>query len=237
MVPTVTTFSSGGKTVSAELYAPTTPSKGVIVIAYGSDGLVGNASGAWATMIRGYAADLAQAGSFVLIPDYPGATGTAVGLDSVLPALPAHSSDWEAIVADALAHGTTLAPAGSRKGLLGFSLGGFLSLRVRGKANVLSSYFAPYSFSPVGPANIGPVVAGSLLTVAEIHHGDDDHVVSYSNATQIIADLTAQGVATDLYTYPDADHGFGSFGNRPSANVVTRTQSKTRTLAFFATHL
>lgn len=48
----MTNFSSGGTTIPAELYNPAgTPNGGVVVIAYGSDGM----NDPWATMIRDYA--------------------------------------------------------------------------------------------------------------------------------------------------------------------------------------
>ncbi|VTR91656.1 dienelactone hydrolase : Putative uncharacterized protein OS=Rhodopirellula baltica (strain SH1) GN=RB4286 PE=4 SV=1: DLH [Gemmata massiliana] len=236
-MPTQVTFTSGGRSVTAELYTPSgAPIKGVVVIAYGSDGLVDNDTGPWATMIRGYAADLEAAGTLVLIPDYLGATGTSPGLGTVLTALPAHRAAWEAVLVDALGHGLTLAPSGVKTGAIGFSLGGYLVLRVRGNVNALSSYFAPYSVIP-GVPDIGPAPTPSRLTAAEVHHGGDDHIVPATNATRITTDLTAQGVSTDSYSYTGADHGFGSIGNDPAANAAARSLSKSRTLAFFARHL
>ncbi|WP_082838938.1 dienelactone hydrolase family protein [Gemmata sp. SH-PL17] len=76
-----------------------------------------------------------------------------------------------------------------------------------------------------------------IISAPDIHHGGDDHIVPATNATRITADLTAQGVSTDSYTYAGADHGFGSIGNDPAANAAARALSKSRTLAFFARHL
>jgi hypothetical protein len=50
--------------ITAELSAPTEAARprGLVVVAYGSDGLTNNLSGPWATMIRDYAGLLARAG-------------------------------------------------------------------------------------------------------------------------------------------------------------------------------
>ena len=228
----VFTYTSANKAVSAELYAPTgSPQKGLVVIAYGSDGLVDNQNGPWATMIRGYASELAAGGSVVLIPDYLKATTTSPGL-SAIEALGANSATWIGAITDALLQGKALAPAGARLGLLGFSLGGFLCLCARGDAHALSSYFAPIAVPP--SSNIGPAPTGSELSFAEIHQGTADPLVDVANATQILNALKAEGVATAKYEYTGAGHGFA--GADP-ANVAARTDSKTRTLAFFGTYL
>jgi hypothetical protein len=58
-VNTKTNFTSGGKTIEAELYNPSaTANGGVIVIAYGTDGMTDNLNSPWATMIRDYATKL-----------------------------------------------------------------------------------------------------------------------------------------------------------------------------------
>ena len=76
---TTTSYTSKGKTVACEVYPPTSANGGVIVIAYGSDGMIDNAHGKWAKMMREYAADLAAKGFTAVIPDYFLATGTAAG--------------------------------------------------------------------------------------------------------------------------------------------------------------
>jgi dienelactone hydrolase len=220
---TTITFASGPSRVSAELYTPAAPGKGVIVIAYGSDGLVDNKHGSWKTMIRGYAEELAKAGAVAIIPDYLSATGITPGQSAIEVAI-AKPETWDALILDAITHAKTHAPSGAKVGLLGFSLGGYLCLRGRRNANALSSYFAPVL------TGIGSAV-GSRLTHAEIHHGNEDLI---SKAAEIEAELSKEGVTTELYAYPGAVHGF--VGDDP-ANTKARNVSKGRTLAFFAAHL
>src|SRR5687768_2158215 len=76
---TKTSYGSRGKTITCELYTPSAANGGMVVIAYGSDGMIDNAHGPWATMVRAYAADLAAKGFTAIIPDYFLTTGTAPG--------------------------------------------------------------------------------------------------------------------------------------------------------------
>ena len=63
-MPTTINYTSRGVAITAELSTPTGAARprGLVVIAYGSDGLTNNLSGPWATMIRDYAGLLARAG-------------------------------------------------------------------------------------------------------------------------------------------------------------------------------
>ncbi|MDQ3583549.1 MAG: dienelactone hydrolase family protein [Pseudomonadota bacterium] len=166
----MTNFSSGGTTIPAELYNPAgTPNGGVVVIAYGSDGM----NDPWATMIRDYAIQLSQKGFVALIPDYFVSTGTKSGL--ALDAIPIHRDTWQTAVADAVAHAKTLPSVNaSRVGLLGFSLGGHLCLRLRATAKVLVEFFAPElaEFGGLG-------LTKSLTLHAQIHHGLADNLVPF----------------------------------------------------------
>ena len=65
-----TNYTSGGKTIACEVHKPTSANGGVVIIAYGSDGMINNDHGKWATMLREYADDLAAKGFTAIIPDY-----------------------------------------------------------------------------------------------------------------------------------------------------------------------
>jgi dienelactone hydrolase len=221
-------YTSRGLTTTAELYssAGTTPGA-LIVIAYGSDGLTDNLSGPWATMIRDYADSLAQKGFVALIPDYLDVTKTRPG-PSVFALIANHRYHWQQAISDALEHAKTLPGADpSKVGLLGFSLGGHLCLRLRAKANVLVEFFAPV-LDGIGPRG--------ALTHAQIHHGEADKLpwTEFPNAVTIATMLKGEGTSTELFPYPGAGHGF--VGADP-ANTSARTQAKARTMSFFATHL
>ena len=218
---------SGARSMKAELYSPTGPAQGIVVIAYGSDGLTDDRSGPWKTMIRGYAFSLAEKGFLTVIPDYLSITGTPAG-PAVFDAMAQCRPIWQSALSDATDQVIALSKLDPKRvGLLGFSLGGHLALRLRSKAKVLVEFFAPV-LDGIGPA-------GSL-THAQIHHGKADHTpgTGFPNATAIESTLKHEGTATELFPYPDAGHGF--IGT-DKANQDARNLSKARTLTFFQAHL
>ena len=222
------TIASLGRSMTAELYPSSgAPAKGVVVVAYGSDGLTDNLSGRWATMIRGYADSLAEKGFTALIPHYLAVTDTLPGR-GVFDVMMRHREHWQTALSDAVDHAATLAKVDAgRVGLLGFSLGGHLCLRLRAKVGVLVEFFAPQL------DGIGPPAA---LAHAQIHHGKADVVpgTGFANAEAIAATLKREGTATELFAYPGAGHGF--IGDDQAAKSA-RELSKARTLAFFQAHL
>jgi dienelactone hydrolase len=227
-MPITISYTSRGVTITAELSTPAgTSPRGLVLIAYGSDGLTNNLSGPWATMIRDYAASLARAGFVALIPDYLGATKTQPG-PTVFALIMEHRDHWQEAISDAITHAKSLPGVGeTRVGLLGFSLGGHLCLRLRAKAKVLVEFFGPV-LDGIGPPG--------TLTHAQIHHGKADQLpgTDFSNAETILNILKSEGTSTELFPYPGAGHGF--IGNDP-ANMNARAQSKERTMSFFGAHL
>jgi carboxymethylenebutenolidase len=232
MPNTTTNFISHGHSIGAEIFAPSgTPNGGAIVLAYGSDGLVDNAHGPWATMMREYAADLADLGFTAAIPDYFQRTGTRPGdidfENGGAQQIWLHRDDWQTTLVDALTFTQGLPGTDpARTGLLGFSLGGHLCLRIAAKAKALVEFFAPLLDS-IGPAT--PRLA------AQIHHGAADTLVSFAgNADKIDQQLRATGASTEVFGYEGAGHGFAG---ADAANSEARSLSKARTLKFFAAHL
>lgn len=221
-------FSSQGQTISAELYRPASAAAtGVIVIAYGSDGLTDDLTGPWATMIRGYADALAKSGFIIVVPDYLAVTKTQPGAE-VFVLIPTCRDLWQGALSDAIDHATTLTGVdATRVGLLGFSLGGHLCLRVRGKAKVLVEFFAPV---------LDGIVYSVKLTRAEIHHGEADNLpgTGFQNAQSIERTLKTEGTPTELHGYPGAGHGFIG---EDKENKEARELSKKRTIAFFGANL
>jgi dienelactone hydrolase len=229
-MPTITL---GG--ISTELYEPvgTTP-RGIVIIAYGLDGFTDHLTGPWKTMMHGYADHLASAGFAAVIPEYFQATGTVPG-----PALLAQMAQpgqmialrdaWQKALSDAIGHAQALPLVDrTRTGFLGFSFGGHLCLRLRARAKVVISYFAPF-LDGIGPS-------GPLIKHVELHHGTADLLpgTGYPNAGQINQQLVTEGTATVLCSYPGAGHGF--IGG-DADNKTARELSQERTLAFFKSHL
>lgn len=226
------TFSSAGQSIPAELFTPAAPPAraGVIVIAHGTDGMTNHLTGPWATMLSEYASELALRGFVALIPDYFAATGTPPGALAAASIL-AQRDVWQKTLADAIAQAIQLPGVdGARVGLLGFSLGGHLCLRLRAKAKVLIEFFAPL-FPELG--GLGP--NGALQLDAQIHHGDSDELVpSSSNALPIQRQLLTSGATAALFSYHGANHGFVG---ADKDNSDARNAAKARTLSCFAQQL
>ncbi len=226
-----TNFTSGGKTIKAELFKPLgTPNEGAIIIAYGTDGMTDNLNGPWATMIRDYATALSDKGFVAIIPEYFISTGTNPGSSALLE-LPIHRNTWQETVADAVTHAKTLPGVdASRVGLLGFSLGGHICLRLRAIAKVLVEFFAPElpELDSLGSAT------RTALHI-QIHHGLADELVPFHpNADNINNTLQKEGAISELFSYPGAGHGF--IKNDPN-NTNARENSMERTLSFFEKYL
>jgi dienelactone hydrolase len=217
-------FTSNGKSIMAELFMPAVAAAngGVIVIAHGTDGLLPP----WGKQILGYGEALAKEGFVALIPHYFDSTGTAPGFRDLEP-LRLHGSTWQQTVADAVAHAQTLPGADpARVGLLGFSLGGYLCLRLRSMAKILVEFFAPV-------LDLAPAKGGKLY--AQVHHGDDDkEVLAKPNYFTVVDMLKTEGAVCDPHLYEGANHGFTGTDEK---NTDARKESRALTLKFFADHL
>ncbi|MFH0343750.1 MAG: dienelactone hydrolase family protein [Chromatiales bacterium] len=118
----------------------------------------------------------------------------------------------------------------SRVGLLGFSLGGHICLRLRAMAKVLVEFFAPEGAEWGG---LGSTTSRTLH--AQIHHGLADNLVRYvPNAVNIEKILKGEGAVVELCSYEGAGHGFA--GDDP-ANAKARKDAMDGTLSFFIKHL
>ena len=210
-----------------------------VIIAYGSDGLVAP----WKAEIENFAKKLAEAGILALVPDYfevdpPTPYGNrAASFASILP----RHEQWARVLRDAVETAKTLPNIDDSKvGLLGFSLGGFLALRIRDAVNTLVEHYAPYRFPPnvdlgreTPLKGLGPNKNTALQ--AAIHHGKADALVPINlNASSIKADLITDGATVTTTYYPGAGHGFqGS----DTENTSARNDSLRDTIKFFTDHL
>ena len=125
-----------------------------------------------------FAASLADAGFVALIPDYFESTGTAPGVDTVWPALNSSQDTWVETLADAARFADGRADVETGKlGIVGFSLGGNLALRLAKLPTAKPKVLAVVDFfAPISLANgIGAGV--DKLPFVQIHHGTDDHLV------------------------------------------------------------
>jgi len=225
----MTTFvniDSHGTAIQTEVFHPAgTMNGGAIIVAHGSDGL----TPPWEALIREYAIELAAKGFTALIPSYFAKTGTVPG-PSVFSQLPANLDSWVEAVSDSVAHAKTLSGVSAQRvGLLGFSLGGHICLRLRGSAEAVVEFFAP-ELRQLG--GLGTSRAGA--THLQIHHGLADLLVPFSETQAVVTVLKGEGTVPEVYSYEGAGHGFA--GADPT-NATARRSSKDRTLAFFEKNL
>jgi dienelactone hydrolase len=225
------TFPSGAETLNWQVQEPVTANGGAVVLVYGSEGMVPP----WSNMILSHAKSLASLGFIAVVPDYfQKGKGTPHGnSDAVFTLILKRHAEWEQALADAAtAVGQLPHVDHTRIGFVGYSLGGFLSLRVRNQVKVLCEFFAPYQFPTFGSS---PVLAGigspkNASLKAQIHHGDNDKIVPYSpNATSIESDLKAEGAAVELHQYSNAGHGFAG----SDADNTTALASSTKSMLNF----
>ena len=236
----MTTFESGGKHISVELFMPTVSGlHPAVVVAYGTEGMgkgitpdhdVGAA-------IRGYAEHLASAGFVALIPHFFERTGTPEGFQTVMPVYALHHDEWLDTLGDCLKFAVSR-PEVDKKikpGLLGFSLGGHLALR-RAKiktgvaVGAVVEFYAPISKSPFN--GLGDHL-GDLPPIQIHHGGKSDHIVESTQSDELERLLVAagkvKGVGYERHDYLDEGHGF--------RGVAAIKASKQRTADFFKKHL
>jgi dienelactone hydrolase len=225
-------FVSGGVHITTDLYQPSgVANQAAIILAYGSDGLIDNQNGPWATMIGQHAEALAQKGFHALVPDYFLRTATpANSIDyqrDGAQVVMRHKGAWQSTLADAVQYAKTLPRIdASRIGLLGYSLGGYLSLRLRTQAKAIVAFFPPWM------DGIGPGATAGLPV--QIHYGDKDLLDFAGNTGPIEQALRKDGAVVTSHCYPGANHGFS--GSDP-ANTDASAKSKARTIEFFTASL
>jgi dienelactone hydrolase len=215
-------FDSDGIAVSGELYTPSVSATGdAIVVVHGSDGM----SEPWGHAIREYARELAEGGRTVLIPNYFEKTATVPGMQAFSQA--SNLPLWTEAINDACAYLKTVGGVSPKAaGLLGFSLGGYICLRLRGSARAIVEFFAPElrAFGGIG------VATGGQTPPVQIHHGLADVLVPFAESEAIASVLKTEGIEVQLFSYESAVHGFAG---ADAANATANRVSKDRTLAFF----
>ncbi len=211
------TFTSRGKAIGLEVFAPAAEGRHpAIVMLHGSGGMVigGDA-------FRGIARELAKRDYVVLMVHYFDRTGTKFGDPKIIKD---NFTSWVETVGDAVKHAATLpAVDPSRIGLVGFSLGAYLSLseavfdpRVKGVVEFFGGL----------PASLADKAKAMPPTL--ILHGEADKIVPVKEARDLQRLLQANGVPFEIKIYPDSGHAFLGEDGLDSLN---------RTLAFLDKHV
>jgi carboxymethylenebutenolidase len=212
------TFESRGKTIAVERFEPPAPGRyPAVVLLHGSGGVTIGGS-----MFRDLARELAARGYLVVLPHYFDRTGTVP--PAMLPTMVENFPSWAETVADASTYALSLPNAEpGRVALVGFSLGGYLSLSTSTfdpRVTCVVDYFGGLPDQLKDRA--------SKLPPTLILHGEADPIVPVSEARKVQALLESNHVPFEVQTYPGAGHGF--FG--PAGKDATA-----RTVAFLAKHL
>ena len=207
-----------------------------VVVVYGTRGM----NAPFGDLIRGFAKKLAASGCTAFIPDYFKGTGTPASTGGegdmvVMTAVQPSRDQWVATIGDGLAYAAARSDVrADRLGLLGFSLGGHVTLRAakRASGNAVKaavSFFAPIEMPPFG--GIGGDI--DKLPPLQIHHGKDDGPpVAPTESHALERLLMAAGKLNrrdyEIFFYEGQGHGF--------TGQAALTSEK-RTVDFFATKL
>jgi dienelactone hydrolase len=199
-------FSSGGQTVSLDVFLPAASGKPpAVLILHGSFGLLPQ----YRADIVSFAEALAEAGIGATMPHYLESTKTDPGI-GVLSLIPTKSPAWRQACSDAL---TLMANDarfdGTRLGILGFSLGGNLALSLAmdppagTPLKCVVDFFGPTQSLAPHWSKLPPVL---------IFHGTKDQLVDPSESARLVAQLELAGKKKGsdyiFESYEGEGHGF-----------------------------
>jgi dienelactone hydrolase len=216
-VASVGRFESQGKSISVERFEPKAEGRRpAVVVVHGSGGMI---VGGYAT--REAARRLAQRGYVVHVVHYFDLTGTII---ADRPTMNKNFASWLRAVADAVTYISRQPNVDpDRIGLIGFSLGSFLSTTLGmydERICAVVDYFG----------GLPDVLVKDVKTLPPtlILHGDADAIVPVSEARSLESVLKSRRIPHDLRIYGGQGHGF---------NPETFEDSARRTIAFFDTHV
>jgi len=208
-------YNSQGKNIGAVVYEPNrSGSFPALLVIHGSSGPV-------SSFVGGYAQQLANLGYLVFFVHYFDATGTVY---ASLPAIRQHFETWLFAIADAISFAEHHPKVDSSHiGLLGVSLGGYLSLSLASKDVRVS---AVASLMAGMPQEI--IAETRRMPPTLLLHGEDDRVVPVSEAYAVESLLKQLGTPHETKTYPGQGHSFRG---------MAQMDALARTLRFLSRHL
>ena len=201
IVETKGSFPSGGKAIGVETFAPEPKVEGkrpAVVMLHGAGGLAAVGGG---EAMRAVARVVAARGYVVLMVHYFDRTDTRFADEATIKR---EFATWMKTVNDAVGHVSGLPGVDAgRVGLVGFSLGAYLSLteaifdpRVKGIVDFFGGL-------PESVADRAGSIPPTLIL-----HGDADAIVPVQQARDLERVLKAKGVTYEIQIYPGAGHGF-----------------------------
>ena len=208
-------YSSQNKNIGVVVYEPQRSGKfPALLVVHGSSGPV-------SSFVGGYAQQLANFGYVVFFVHYFDATGTTYASFS---GIRSHFVTWMIALADAISFAEHHAKVDSRRiGVLGVSLGGYLSLALASKDARVTAVASVMGGMPPEIISETRRMPPTLLL-----HGETDSVVPVSEAYAVEALLKQLGVRHELKVYPGQGHSF---------HGMAQMDALARTLRFFNKHL
>ncbi len=213
---TTASYESQGKTIAVDRFEPDGPGRHpAVLLIHGAGGLKGG------VVFREYALLLARRGYVAHVVHYFDRTGDEV---AKVPSSLQNFSAWRAAVADAISHAAAQPNVDpGRIGLVGFSLGAYLSLSLATddpRVAVVVDYFGGLPEVLARDVNAMPPVL--------ILHGERDRIVPVQAARDLERMLKQKGGPYEIHIYPDQGHGFRGDDSRDALD---------RTVAFLDKHL
>lgn len=196
--PTMLRFPSGGKVLPIARWSPEGAGRHpVIILLYGSAGpdLI-----LTDPQYRRYPEKLAEAGFTVFMPYYFDRTGTKPHEDYTRDQF----TQWVQTVRDAVIWASARNDVQSKHiGLLGLSLGAFLSLAVGTEEPRLATIVECYGGMPNAYVDHVKTMPPTLIL-----HGQKDVLVSVDEASKLDALFTQHQITHEVHVYPEQNHGF-----------------------------
>jgi carboxymethylenebutenolidase len=213
-------FTSGGKKIQAEVFAPASAGKHpAVMLLYGAGGLTQRGD-----RFRQYGTRLAEHGFVAVLVHYFDTTNSEQAGETNSERFPLW---WKAVYEGVGFAQHQAAVDKSRIGILGFSLGGYVALAEASqdkRVKAVAEYYGGMS------DDFQQRVTHMPPTL--ILHGDKDSVIPVSQAYDLHKFLRKLGVSSELRIYPRQEHGFDSNGDGVAAKDAWQ-----RMLAFFDRYL
>ena len=217
--PEALSFTSGGKAIAADLYAPATPGPHpVVLVLHGAGGMIFDGP-----EMKRVAQRLAAAGDTVYLVHYFNRTATVASWDSLMQA---HFEEWYHTVRDAVDWARARAPGAVKPpvGIFGYSLGAFLAVAAASDDPGVSAVVEQDG----GVWNNRDARIGKMPPVLVIHGTADERVPLVQYSKPLIALLRRRGGFCQVHDFPGEGHRF-------DATAAARVREEAA--AFFAKEL
>lgn len=236
-MPIIQLLKGTSNPVNMEVFAPST---GVvvrgasIVVAYGTDGLSSESK----PLIEDFCRSLAMAGYTATLPRFLEITRTIPGVNTVSAALTATNlALWTKALAEAV-NSCRTNQGNDRIGLIGFSLGGYMSARTALTTPVkcLIDFFGPMTRFGMMAFPTGEefnATKAKQLPPTQIHHGKNDIIVLPAESANLHSWLKAGAIPSELHDDYDCGHPQQPEG-RPWS-TVEQTKAMPAVLRFLST--